>query len=288
MTKLIHISDLHLSRTHAYFYENWRAVASYINNTQPDLVVCTGDYVLDSPDDAEDLSLGRQEMNRLTVPWKSLAGDHDIGGGPPQPRLRPEVPWLEHYMVTEERRQYYLELFGEDHWAMPFADWYLIGINDLIFESGFPAESDQWDFLEDHIATAGNAPIALFMHKPPCVTTFNEDHYTSNAIPAKARGRLRKILAGTNVRLIATGHLHVYRTLQTAGITVVTAPTLMRGKDDYPSKNGYVTNGIIEYTFDGDGVEFRLVEPEGVTRPTLPKGARHNWDMLPVEELRHD
>ena len=286
--KLIQISDLHLSRTHAYFYANWQAVLNYINKTMPDLVISTGDYVLDSPNDTDDLVLGRQEMERLEVAWKSLAGDHDIGGGPPQPRLRPEVPWLEHYAVTEERLNLYLELFEEDRWAMAFGDWYLIGINDLILESGFDAETIQWEFLQDHLATANNRPTALFMHKPPCIFSIKETGYSTNTIPAEGRKRLRDILQPSNVQLIASGHLHVYRTIHTSGITVVSAPTLMRGDNDYPSNNGYVVNGILEYSFEGEGVEFRLVEPPGVHRPQLPEGPRKDWAELRVESFQHD
>ena len=84
-----------------------------------------------------------------------------------------------------------------------------------------------------------------------------------------ARKRLRKILQTSNVQLIASGHLHVYRTIHTSGMTVVSAPTLMRGDNDYLSNNGYAVNGILEYSFEGDGVEFRLVEPPGVHRPQL-------------------
>lgn len=281
--KLIQISDIHLSRARAYTYTNWEAVLAYIHATQPDLVVNTGDYVLDSPEDKDDLIFGHEQMQRLSVEWKSLPGDHDIGGGPPQPTLRPHVPWLEHYMTTESRRIHYLELFGEDHWAMPFGDWYFIGLNDLIFESGFADEEIQWQFLKRQLHEAGNQPTAIFMHKPPCIISITEADYVTNAIPGKARDRLWQMMKKANVRLIAAGHLHVYRTLQTMGVTVVVAPTLMRGKDDFFSKSGHNTNGIVEYTFVGESVEFRLVTPPGVKPLNLPDGARQDWPAFSPE-----
>lgn len=285
MKRLIQISDTHLSRTHAYTYPNWQAVLKYIHQTQPDLVIHTGDHVLGIPEDMDDLVFARQQMDQLQVDWKSLPGDHDIGGGPPQPRLRPEVPWLEHYTVTEERLERYLKYFSVDRWAVTFEDWYLIGLNDLIFESGFDREAEQWQFLGDHLLTAVAKPIALFMHKPPCVLSLGEQSYVTNAIPAQARRRLQQMIASANVRLIATGHIHVYRTLHTMGLTVVAAPTLMRGKDDYVSRNGLSVNGLVEYTFEGDSVEFRLVSPPGVEHLDLPEGARYTWAELPVERL---
>ncbi|MEO0561410.1 MAG: metallophosphoesterase [Chloroflexota bacterium] len=275
--KLIQISDLHLSRNRAYTFANWQAILTYVNETQPDLVVNTGDYVLDDPEDTDDLVFGWEQMNRVTVPWRSLPGDHDIGGGPPAPRQRPEVPWLAHYAVTEERRNRYNALFGEDHWVTQLGGWTLIGINDLIFESGFDAEAAQWGFLAEQLQQAAARPVMLFMHKPPCVTSLDEVRNTTNAIPTPARQRLWTLLNGSSVRVICTGHLHVHRMLNTMGITVISAPTIMRGDNDYRSPNGLKINGMMEYTFDGEGVEFRVVQPEGIEWVTLPNGRRMDW-----------
>jgi 3',5'-cyclic AMP phosphodiesterase CpdA len=283
--KLIHISDLHLSRTRAYTYPNWQAILTYIHHARPDLVVNTGDFVLDRPEDLDDLRFAHQQMTRLAVPWKAVPGDHDIGGGPPAPRVRPAVPWLEHYTVTENRRQHYVRLFGEDRWALPFGGWYLMGVNDLIFESGFDEEARQWQFLEAQLRAADGRPVALFMHKPPCIINLDETAYVTQAIPAQARSRLRHLLREFNVQLICTGHLHVYRTLTTHGVTIVTAPTILRGEDDYVSYNGLALNGLVEYTFDGTGVEFRMVQPPGIDRPRFPVTPRQEWPLLDVDDL---
>ncbi len=284
--RLIQISDLHLSRTRAYTYANWAAVLSYINVRQPDLVINSGDIVLNSPEDHDDLAFGYEQLSRLSVPWRSLPGDHDMGGGPPAPPPRFEAPWLGQYLVTEARREHYVDIFGEDCWAQSFGEWYLIGVNDLIWESGFAQEEKQWQFLEQHLQIAGRQPVALFMHKPPCVISFHEEQYVTYSIPAQARRRLRGLIATANVRLIGTGHLHVFRLLQTIGITVVTAPTIMRGIDDYVSANGLAVNGVIEYTFEGEAVEIRLVQPEGITKPHFPDGARTDWPLLHASEVQ--
>ncbi|MCA9906389.1 MAG: metallophosphoesterase, partial [Anaerolineae bacterium] len=49
--RLIQISDLHLSRTRAYTYPNWKAILKWVNQIQPDLVVNTGDFIFEAPDD---------------------------------------------------------------------------------------------------------------------------------------------------------------------------------------------------------------------------------------------
>ena len=283
--RLIHISDLHLSQTWAYTYPNWRTILRYVNETRPDLVVMTGDSILNEPEDTDDLHFAWKEMAQIEVPLAVLPGDHDIGGGPPAPRPRPEVPWLERYPVTEARRERFIESFGQDHWSRPFGDWYLIGLNDLIFGSGFDAEATQWDFLQAQLHEAAGRPTALFMHKPPCIYSFAETKAVTKAIPVEARQRLMALLPGNNIRLICTGHLHVFRTFQTLGVTVVVAPTIMRGEDDYPSHNGLAVNGMVEYVFEGEGVEFRLVEPPGISRPSLPAGPRHLWPERPANRF---
>ncbi|MCA9903637.1 MAG: hypothetical protein KC547_07255, partial [Anaerolineae bacterium] len=153
------------------------------------------------------------------------------------------------------------------------------------FESGFADEEIQWQYLSEQLRQAQDCPVALFMHKPPCLTSFREDDYNTKVIPAQARSRLQQILHNSNVGLICCGHLHVYRTFHTLGMTVVVAPTIMRGANDYVSDNGHGVNGLVEYNFDGAGVEFRLREPPGVTRPHLPEGARVEWPIYLAESI---
>lgn len=283
--RLIHISDIHLSRQRAYTYANWQAALHYIDAVRPDLVVNTGDLVLDSPEDVDDLIFAYSEMQRVPVPWMVLPGDHDIGGSPPQPSLRPDVPWLERYMVTQERIDRYLEIAGYDCWAMPFGSWYLIGINTLLAESGLPAEAQQWDYLQQQLVQAAGRPVALFMHKPPCIAALDEVGDVTTAMPDRGRRRLHQLITKYPVHLIASGHRHVYRTYHTHGITIVNAPTLMCDADGSWATDGIYRNGLVEYTFNGNSVEFRLVEPPGMRPIAMPPGGRSGWPKLPVEEL---
>jgi 3',5'-cyclic AMP phosphodiesterase CpdA len=283
---LIQISDLHLSRRRAYTYANWRAVSAYIEATRPALVVNTGDFVLDTPEDHDDLTFAHAEMSRLTVPWRALPGDHDIGGSPPLPRPRPDVPWLERYLATQERLDRYLALFGEDCWAQPFGDWMLIGINALVFETGLAGAAAQWEFLDASLRAADRRPVALFTHKPPCALSMDETTETTQALPTKSRRRLRELMARHNIRLFACGHRHIYRTFQTAGAVVVCAPTLMGDGDARWTTDGIARNGVVEYSFEGEAVSFRLIEPPGVVALDLPATARHAWPPLaPGESL---
>lgn len=282
---LVQISDPHLSAKRAYSYLNWSATLTYIEKTNPDLVINTGDLVIDAPDDEEDLAFARSEMDRLTTQWRVLPGDHDIGGSPPD-------PWQGEY-VTESRLNRFLQRYGEDRWATPFGDWYLIGLNSLIFDSGFSAEMTQWDFLEQQLRHANMRPTAIFMHKPPCVRSLDEDDSVKIAIPPVARRRFTALIRDTNVRLIGAGHLHEYRTFQSHGICIVVAPsTGFVSATEQSVANGIRRNGCVEYIFTGESVAFRMIEPEGVG--FIHKGAisaltrNRDLPLLPVEAFSND
>lgn len=285
--KLIQISDLHLSRTRAYTYANWLAVKAYIEAARPDWVINTGDLLLDHPEDVDDLIFANDEMAQLTVPYKILPGDHDIGGAPPQPALRSEVPWLERYLTTPERRERYLAIVGEDWWDVVLGSWLLIGLNASLFGSGFAAEAAQWQFLEDRLQAAGERSIALFMHKPPCLLLLDEPDESTRAIPVKARQRIHLLTRKHPIRLIASGHRHLYRTYISDGVLIVNAPPLMADLHGSWATDGLFRNGLVEYTLSDHAVEFRMIEPEGVTTLDLPAGGCFAWpQLLPSDVLK--
>ncbi|MBK8023762.1 MAG: hypothetical protein IPK19_20605 [Chloroflexi bacterium] len=232
----------------------------------------------------EDLAFAYQELQRISLPLKILPGDHDIGGAPPQPALRPDVPWLENYLVTKERLARYRSLVGEDHWALTLGDWLLIGLNASLFSSGFDAEAEQWEFLIQQLQAAQGQSIVLLMHKPPCLNAFDETEATTRAVPDPARKRLRELAMVYPIRLFASGHRHIYRTYDSEGVTIVNAPTLMCDADGSWAVDGIYRCGLVEYTFLGHAIDFRMVEPKGMNPIDLPKGACAGWPpLLPGE-----
>src|SRR5215813_9114212 len=105
---VIQVSDIHLSAERAYNQANWVACLRHIANEQPDLVVITGDLVLDDPDQTEDHRFARSQLDRIPVPWLAIPGNHDIGDANPNPFMDQHI--------TEERLQRYLSHFGADRW----------------------------------------------------------------------------------------------------------------------------------------------------------------------------
>lgn len=283
--KVIQISDTHLSSKRAYALENWQATLRYIQDNQPDLVIHTGDIVLDDPDDLDDLKFGFEQLNRIPVPWKVVPGGHDVGDSPPD-------PWQGQY-ITNSRLDRYLGYYRNDKWGFEFGDWYFIGLNCQLFNSGLDEEEEQWDFLRSQLKSAITKRIALFFHKPPCEQSFFEDTDTVSYIPQRSRKDLFSIIKDHKVSMICVGHRHTYLTFQSQGITVVAAPTtsLLDTKDELVTSDGVLVNGCVEYVFHEDAVSYRLIQPSGVKfidygdlDDSIPRGSRF-LPLFPKEEI---
>lgn len=259
MKKILQITDIHLSPDDDLANENWGRAVAQAHEGNYDLIVITGDIVKNGPDDIGYLEYAKWKINQLPGQWKCIPGDHDIGGAPPMPELRSSVPWLKDYAFTEDRLNHFKSLFDENYWFMDLGSWRLIGIYDSLFCSDSVQEAEQWCFLEEAIKVEDNRPIALFMHKPPCLYGLRDTSSSTKMIPPEALRKLRKMIANTSVKLIACGHLHESRTITSEGITIYCGPTIIRQKGDYPSKLGSGFNGLTEFELTTSGVAHRII-----------------------------
>lgn len=253
---VVQLSDMHLSGARAYNVPGWDACLAYTNAQRPAFVAITGDLVLDDPDAAADHAFARSELNRLTSPWAALPGNHDIGDTEPDPHMG--------QYVDEIRRQRFVTHFGLDRWFRDIADWRVVGINSLLLGGDSPAEAEQADWLRSTLSEAGDRPIALFMHKPIGLHRLDERATTSWCVTAEGQRRLMSLLQGSPLKLVASGHAHIYRSIIQDGITMVWAPSTspFHGRATRPF-GGVRRPGLVEYWFDGDAVEFGMVEPPG-------------------------
>lgn len=256
--RVLHLSDLHLSGVRPHNTGNWEICLASIRRTTPDFVVLGGDMVLDDPDAEEDHAFARAQVERITVPWRAIPGNHDVGDTQPRP--------YKDQAVTDARRMRYLAHYGEDYWSHDLGRWRLIGLNDLLFASGLEAERHQFEWLKERLAEASGRPVALFMHKPLCLDVLDEGVITQSVVTPLGRQRLLSVIAGSDVRLIGSGHTHRYRSLLCGGLAMVWAPTIGQLNHNFQmSRGGLQRTGWVAYTFREDGVEWQLVQP-----PELP------------------
>ena len=133
--RLTQISDTHLSRNFAKLTDNFDRVSEHVDANRPDLVINSGDVSWDGPTSRADLEFAGELHAALPVDCRYLPGNHDIGDNPTAVGVAPSCP------ATEERREAFVSILGEDRWQFDAANWRFIGLNSLIMNTGIPSEA---------------------------------------------------------------------------------------------------------------------------------------------------
>jgi 3',5'-cyclic AMP phosphodiesterase CpdA len=259
--RLIQISDSHLARRLPTLTENFYRVSEYIDARRPDLVVNSGDLAFDGPTSRDDLEFARELHAALPVTCRYLPGNHDIGDNPTELGPAPPQP------ATEQERQNFLSVFGEDRWRFDAAGWRIIGLNSLVMNTGLASEAEQYDWLASQLSSADGKPVALFLHKPLYLNSPEDPELAASAIryiPMPARSRLVEMLRAADLRLVASGHVHQRRDFTYRRIRHVWAPSAgFIIPDARQEVIGTKEVGLVEYRFQPDSFEVRHVRAPG-------------------------
>jgi 3',5'-cyclic AMP phosphodiesterase CpdA len=264
--RLLLVSDTHLSSRAPEALANWAAVAAYAAETSPDLVVHLGDLTLDGVHEPSELADAREQLDRLPVPWRAVPGNHDIG----------DHPWRGHsdeHTVTAARLDRWHRAIGADYWSFDRDGWTLVAIDAQLLGSGLEAEHAQWAWLETTIAAQPqDRRVGLLTHKP---LTAGEEELAASPqyrfIPPEPRQRLEGLLAGRDVPLVLSGHVHQHRDSRIDHRRHLWAPTSWATlPDDVQPLIGAKRCGIVALTLDRDGtIRSEIVEPRGLRQLTL-------------------
>ena len=207
--RLTQISDTHLARRLQKLTDNFhrdqrahRRDASRSRHQQRRYLASTRRPA------ADDLRFAKELHDALPVPCRHLPGNHDIGDNPTAVGPAPKQP------ATEQERQKYLAVIGEDRWRFDEAGWCFIGLNSLIMNTGIESEAEQFDWLTSELSKANGKPVALFLHKPLYLNTPDDPELESSAIryvPQPRRKDLIEMFSAVDLRLVASGHVHQRR-----------------------------------------------------------------------------
>jgi 3',5'-cyclic AMP phosphodiesterase CpdA len=261
--RLIQISDTHLARRLPTLTQNFHRVSEYIDARRPDLVVNSGDLAFDGPTSRDDLEFARELHAALPVTCRYLPGNHDIGDNPTELGPAPPQP------ATEQERQNFLSVFGEDRWRFDAAGWRFIGLNSLVMNTGLASEAEQYDWLASQLSSADGKPVALFLHKPLYLNSPEDPELAASAIryiPMPARSRLVEMLRAADLRLVASGHVHQRRDFTHSHVRHIWAPSAgFIISDARQEVIGIKEVGLVEYRFRPDSFEVRHVRAPGQT-----------------------
>jgi 3',5'-cyclic AMP phosphodiesterase CpdA len=271
-SKVLVVSDTHLSPRTPDAEANWSAIVDHVAETRPDLVLHLGDLALDGPHNEGDLPYARGQLDRLAVPWLAVPGNHDIGDNP-----TPVTPAAS--VVDAAGLGRWNDLIGKDRWSAEVGGWRIVAVNAQLFGSGLPAESDQWAWLQAEVEEhAGGPPVAFVTHKP---LTAADDGELAAAppyrfVPIEAQRRLAGLLDQVKLGLVLSGHVHQYRVLRPDGTPHVWAPTTWAVlSDESQTRYGDKRCGAVALELSPPGPEhqpgpqFELIEPEGIRQLTM-------------------
>jgi len=255
------VSDTHLGARTLLFRSNFDRVAAMLTELRPDLVVATGDLSLDGADHDADLEFAAASFRALPGPVHTVPGNHDVGD---HPARAPQQP------VDDERLQRFRRHMGADRWVVDRGNWRLIGLNSQIM-GAHPDEALQAGMIEDALATLGDRRIAVFIHKPFFAADPDEATFDYWSVPPFARAPLRPLLMHPNLRLVASGHLHLHHETTRGGVRFAWAPAVsfIVTPDEQPGQPGTRPCGTLLHRFGDDAVETTLLEPAGMERPFI-------------------
>lgn len=272
MTRIAVLSDIHISKTHPFFYHNWDICREAVEALAPDLVIVEGDITLDGAETGEQIAFARAEIARLTPPTLVIAGNHDMGYPYGTPNVR--------QAATVARHNLWLAQYPQDCWAYDVGGWRHIGINTMGF--GGPDEARLWAEIE--AAFAGfDGPIALHSHLAMCQFDLTGEAPYKGTIPPAARDRLLA-LGGTRLKTVVSGHFHLWREREIGGINHIWCPsTAMRNSDERANAlQARPEAGFLLLTTLPDGsMQSELIAPRGLMLTDI----RH-WDGSYYEIVR--
>ncbi|MDY7105749.1 MAG: metallophosphoesterase [Actinomycetota bacterium] len=231
--RVTQITDTHLSARRPYALHNWDVLLHHLDGSRPELVVHSGDLVLDDPDD-DDLRFALAQQARLPGPWRAVPGNHDIG----EPGLAPG----DERAVTNARLARWRRAWGHDHWAVDLGSWRVVGLNAMVLGSGLTAEWAQDRWLDEQLASAADEGrhVALFLHKPLFLHRVHDPQARRETVLPEPRDRLLERIVGGPVRLVGSGHLHQRRSVVWRDVAFVWCPA-----------SGYVREAGRTSSFDG-------------------------------------
>src|ERR1700758_4172340 len=115
MARIVVLSDIHLSPTHGFFWENWRLARDFADAAKPDAVIVNGDLAINGPESDAEIAFAATALAKLSTPFMALPGNHDVGDEPPG--QDPDQ------IIDTARLARWDKSFASDRWALDAGGW---------------------------------------------------------------------------------------------------------------------------------------------------------------------
>jgi alkaline phosphatase D len=278
---VLQVSDTHLSARIPRFNANWAVAARVLAAEAECLVVHTGDAALDGPDHGEDLDFAARLLRAGLGPegprLRCTPGNHDVGD---RADIVPRQP------ATDRRVASHAAALGPASWVEDAPGWRLLGLNSQVLGTGTAAEAAQDALVSEALLTLGQRRLALFMHKPPFLDTPEEAAAGYWSVPPEERAGLAPLLDHPNLRLVASGHLHLCRIVRRGRVVHAWSPatSFIVGPALMPDPHGGLRRlGLLRHRFGEDGVETEEIRLPAAEPILLDPIAHEIYPPLPAE-----
>ena len=258
MARIVVLSDIHLSPTHGFFWENWCVAREFADAATAEAVIVNGDLAINGPDSDAEIAFAATALGNLRTHVVALPGNHDVGDEPPG--QDPDQ------IIDADRLARWDSSFAVDRWALDAGGWRLIGVNAQLFGSGLVREHEQDRWLDAQLNSAGR-PTALFLHKPLFLEHPADDVASPSCMVPSARTRLLDRLDRSDVRLIVSGHLHQHRDRTLGGRRHLWLPAVAFAGAQ--AHGGDERCGVTVLDFSQDDVEITIERPRGLVSHDL-------------------
>lgn len=265
MSRVIVLSDLHLSPTHGFFWENWLHTRDAASRIEAACTVVNGDLCIDGPDSDAEMAFAAQALAELPGTVLALPGNHDIGDEPPG-----QDP---NQLVDVSRLARWDRFIGPDRWRHQLDGWTLLGVNAQLFGSGLARETEQDDWLDAMLAESKGDRVALVLHKPLFVESPDEALPSPASLGPAPRGELMQRLCRADIRLIVSGHLRKHRDRGVDGLRHLWVPSTAFSGSYGLEGDGRCGFAVLD--FDGDRIGVEIVRPAGLVSHDLAAIKQH-------------
>lgn len=267
---VLQISDLHLGPedvpanrvawTHAR-----RLAQSLSERAEPDrlVIVITGDLSDHGHTTPEELDDAKRWLHTLPGTVLVVPGNHDVGNF---------LASIAQPTVNDAALGQWDERFGSDRFSHVGDGHRLIGLNSMLWGSGFDREVEQFDWLAAQLdeAEAMGQAVWLFQHAPlflrqPDEVREDREHYWCPE--ASARDRVLALIDRPCVKGVSNGHVHRQFDLEHDGRLYRSCPALSGTHTDadyFLPGERVAGHALSSFALDGTDIKTGW-EPSGVT-----------------------
>ncbi|QPF90662.1 metallophosphoesterase family protein [Bradyrhizobium commune] len=253
MARIVVLSDIHLSPTHGFFWENWCVAREFADGANGDAVIVNGDLAINGPDSDAEIAFAATALAKLRTRVMALPGNHDVGDEPPGQDTE--------QIIDADRLARWDSSFVIDRWTLDAGGWRLLGVNAQLFGSGLVREHAQDQWLSEQLSAAGR-PTALFLHKPLFLEHPTDDDVSPSCMVPSVRTRLLNKLNQSDVRLIVSGHLHQHRDRTVGDQRHLWVPAVAFAAPQAHGGDGRC--GVTVLDFSQDDVQVTIERPSGL------------------------